>query len=113
MNIFIHRRDLRTEDNTTLLKMLDLLKKEKDNNFQPIFIFNPQQIFPEKNPFYSSNLVEFLCDSLQDLYKRYQKRNCIMNVYEGDTIKVLEATWTQYLHPIHLASSTHTAFSAN
>ena len=39
MNVFIHRRDLRTEDNTTLLKMLDLLKKEKDNNFQPIFIF--------------------------------------------------------------------------
>ena len=30
MNVFIHRRDLRTEDNTTLLKMLDLLKKEKD-----------------------------------------------------------------------------------
>ena len=91
MNVFIHRRDLRTEDNTTLLKMLDLLKKEKDNNFQPIFIFNPQQIFPEKNPFYSSNLVEFLCDSLQDLYKKYIKRNCVMNVYEGDTINVLEA----------------------
>ena len=49
MNIFIHRRDLRHEDNTTLLKM-----NEKFDNINPIFIFNPIQIYPEKNKYFSN-----------------------------------------------------------
>ena len=44
MNIFIHRRDLRYDDNTTLIKMN---QKFKDNIY-PIFIFNPKQIYEKK-----------------------------------------------------------------
>ena len=69
MNIFIHRRDLRHEDNTTLLKM----NKEFDN-ITPIFIFNPEQIYPTKNKYFSNNLVQFLIESLVELNNSYKKK---------------------------------------
>ena len=47
MNLFIHHRDLRNQDNTTLNKMLDQFK----GNVQPIFIFTPEQIDPKKSYF--------------------------------------------------------------
>ncbi len=69
MNIFIHRRDLRHEDNTTLLKM-----NEKFKNITPIFIFNPNQIYPDKNKYFSNNLVQFLVESLKELHNSYKKK---------------------------------------
>jgi deoxyribodipyrimidine photolyase len=51
MNIFIHRRDLRIYDNTTLNEMGHQLR-----DVSPIFIFTPEQITPQ-NQYYSSNLV--------------------------------------------------------
>ena len=85
MNIFIHRRDLRYEDNTTLL---DLYSKFR--YFIPIFIFDPIQIEKKKNKYYSNNLVQFLCSSLLDLKYRYKKLNIDLNIFYGDTIKVLD-----------------------
>ncbi len=84
MNIFIHRRDMRIQDNTTLLEM-----SEKLGEISPIFIFNPQQIYEKNNKYFSNNLVEFLCNSLQDLDKYYKKKNIKLNLYEGETISVL------------------------
>ena len=84
MNIFIHRRDMRIQDNTTLLEM-----SEKLGEVLPIFIFNPQQIYEKNNKYFSNNLVEFLCNSLQDLDKYYKKKNIKLNLYEGETISVL------------------------
>jgi len=84
MNIFIHRRDLRHEDNTTLLKM-----NEKYNNITPIFIFNSNQIYPEKNKYFSNNLVEFLIESLIELYDSYKKKKIVMQFFEGEIIDIL------------------------
>ena len=69
MNIFIHRRDLRVIDNTTL----NLMYEKK--NIIPIFIFTPEQI--SENQYFSSNLVQFMCESLLDLKKIYKKKNQI------------------------------------
>ena len=82
MNIFIHRRDIRWQDNTTLLKMDDVV---------PIFIFTPEQINPKKNKYFSNNLVEFMCKSLNELDNEYKKirSDSGLTLFEGDIIDVL------------------------
>jgi deoxyribodipyrimidine photo-lyase len=64
INIFIFRRDLRIVDNTSL----NILKKTyPDIKILPIFIFNKNQIEPSKNPYFSYNAFEFMCDSLNEI----------------------------------------------
>ena len=84
MNIFIHRRDLRHEDNTTLLKM-----NKEFSNITPIFIFNPNQIYEKKNKYFSNNLVQFLIESLIELSNSYKKKNINMCFFEGNIIDIL------------------------
>lgn len=84
MNLFIHHRDLRIIDNTTLLKM----SREFQGDVQPIFIFTPTQIDKDKNPYFSNPLVEFMCRSLLELKKEYQKQ---LLFFYGEPIEVLES----------------------
>jgi deoxyribodipyrimidine photo-lyase len=64
INIFIFRRDFRIFDNTSL----NLLKKTYPHmKILPIFIFNKNQIESSKNPYFSSNSFEFMCDSLCEI----------------------------------------------
>ena len=64
INIFIFRRDFRIIDNTSL----NILKKNyPDMKILPIFIFNKNQIEASKNPYFSSNAFEFMCDSLLEI----------------------------------------------
>ena len=86
MNLFIHHRDIRISDNTTLL---ELQKQEK--SVTPIFIFPPEQIDRKKNKYFSDSLVQFMCESLVELNKKYKKMGNKMYFYEGDTIKILES----------------------
>ena len=83
MNIFIHRRDFRIFDNTCISKI-------QDNKITPIFIFDPIQIEPEKNGYFSNNLVEFMCSSLHDLNKSYKNYNSELQFFHGNVIDVLE-----------------------
>ncbi len=62
--IFIFRRDLRLIDNTTLNKIRDSYSEIK---ILPIFIFKKEQIDKTKNSYYSSNSVQFLFESLDEL----------------------------------------------
>lgn len=84
VEIFIHRRDIRWQDNTTLLKM---------NNVIPIFIFTPEQIYSKNNKYFSNNLVEFMCKSLVELDSEYLKLNKNKDnglvMFEGDIINIL------------------------
>lgn len=66
INVFIFRRDLRVQDNTALLQLLDHSKAHK-LKVLPIFIFNSKQIEPTKNPYFSNNAVQFMIESLKDL----------------------------------------------
>uniref|UniRef100_A0A6C0E8M1 Photolyase/cryptochrome alpha/beta domain-containing protein n=1 Tax=viral metagenome TaxID=1070528 RepID=A0A6C0E8M1_9ZZZZ len=81
MNIFIHRRDIRCQDNTTLLAMKNVL---------PLFIYTPEQIDPQKNPYFSDNLVEYLSESLLELQKNYQSLGGDLLICYGDIIATLE-----------------------
>ena len=64
MNIFWFRRDLRLFDNSSLNKLKETYPKQK---ILPIFIFNKNQIDKDKNKYYSSNSVQFLFESLDEL----------------------------------------------
>ena len=62
--IFIFHRDLRTYDNTALIKAI----KECDYVY-PIFILNPEQINSAKNPYFSANGFHFMLETLIELRK--------------------------------------------
>lgn len=82
MNIFIHRRDFRIFDNTGISKI-------QDNKITPIFIFDPIQIDPKKNEYFSNNLVEFMCSSLHDLNQSYKNYNSELQFFHGNVIDIL------------------------
>ena len=90
MNIFIHRRDLRINDNNSLSKISEI------GNVTPIFIFNPTQIYEKKNPYFSNNLVEFMCNSLIELKEEYENKNITLNFFEGEIINILEDINNKY-----------------
>jgi deoxyribodipyrimidine photo-lyase len=91
MNIFIFRRDLRTQDNLAFNK---LIQHTKGNNIAPIFIFNPKQIYAKYNEYYSNNAVQFMIESLQSLQKQVH-----ITYFEGDDLEILESIKKK--HTIH------------
>jgi deoxyribodipyrimidine photo-lyase len=86
INVFIFRRDLRTQDNLALNSLL-----HKGGNILPIFIFNPQQIDAKNNPYFSNNAVQFMIESLESL-----EQNIHINYFEEDDINVLEHIKRKY-----------------
>ena len=88
MNIFIHHRDLRFIDNTTLI---DQTKNEKE--VTPIFVFDPNQIDEKKNKYFSHNLVQFMIESIIELNNDYKSKKGELYTFKGDYIKIFK-----YLH---------------
>jgi deoxyribodipyrimidine photo-lyase len=86
INIFIFRRDLRTEDNLALNNLL-----HKGGNILPIFIFNPLQIYSKHNAYFSNNAVQFMIESLESLEQQIH-----INYFEDDDINVLEHLKKKY-----------------
>ena len=82
MNIFIHRRDLRINDNTSLINLKD--------NIIPIFIFDPLQIDKKINDYFSNNLVYFMCESLIELKTEYIKLNSNLHFFYGNYITIIK-----------------------
>lgn len=64
--VFIFRRDFRLDDNIALNKL-------RDGQVMPIFILNPKQIDPKRNPYYSENSFGFMIESLVDLNNQIKK----------------------------------------
>ncbi len=84
MNIFIHHRDLRFIDNTTLIEQI-----KNEDNVTPIFVFDPNQIDQKKNKYFSNNLVQFMIESLIELNKSYKKKKGELYTFKGDYISIL------------------------
>lgn len=82
VNVMIFRRDFRVDDNSALL---DLIDESLDSGLKilPIFIFNPNQIDPNKNQYFCKNSVEFMVQSLDDLNASLS--NCLIMMHESDT----------------------------
>jgi len=88
INIFIFRRDFRINDNFALNS---LIKESGNKEIYPIFIFNPEQIFPKNNKYFSNNCVQFMIESLDDLDK-----NIHINYFEGNDIDILTKLSNKY-----------------
>ena len=64
-SLFIFRLDLRLKDNTGLI---DCVKNSE--NVYISFIFEPKQIDRKKNDYFSDNCVQFMIESLKELYTK-------------------------------------------
>ena len=85
-SIFIFHRDLRLEDNTALIKALEL-----SSSVLPIFIFTPTQIDPYINHYRSNNAVQFMIESLNDLNKQLDAKQTRLFTFLGNDLEILEA----------------------
>lgn len=85
MNIFLHHRDLRLVDNTTLIH-----QSEKEKNVTPLFIFPPEQIDPKKNKYFSNNSVQFMIESLHELSSDIKKKGGELYFFQGDTLTIIQ-----------------------
>ena len=86
MNIFLFHRDLRINDNTTLI-----YQSEKDKETIPIFIFTPEQILKKNNNYHSNNSVQFMIESLHELSVFIKDKNGKLYFFMGDTLDVLKS----------------------
>ncbi|MCL4360936.1 DNA photolyase family protein, partial [Candidatus Dependentiae bacterium] len=76
-SLFIFRRDLRIEDNTGLIAAL-----KESSVVVPCFIFDPRQVGKE-NSFASSNSIQFMIESLQDLKKQLNANHAKLYLFYG------------------------------
>ena len=83
--LFIFRRDLRLDDNTGLLHALN-----NAETVVPVFIFDKKQIDPEKNKYFGSNCVQFMCESLRDLDSQLQTKGSHLNCYYGQYPDIIQ-----------------------
>ena len=88
LNIYLHHRDLRYNDNTSMIKQM-----KNNEHVTPIFIFEPIQIDPTKNNYFSNGLVQFMIESLEDYKKTLKKKEGELYYFYGNTLSVLE-----YIH---------------
>lgn len=100
-NLFIFRRDLRIVDNTALELLYNIYP---DLPIIGIFIFNPLQIDPVKNTYYSSTAVEFMIESLGSL-------EIPMHFFHGDDVHVLDSILKTVLINAVAFNNDFTAFA--
>lgn len=84
LGIHIFTRDLRLNDNTTLLSALN-----ECNLILPIFILNPEQL-SNKNEYKSNNCIQFMCDCLYDLNKSLNKYGSRLFLFYGEPQKIIK-----------------------
>jgi len=84
-SLFIFRRDLRIQDNIAFQACCS-----QSAHVIPVFIFTPEQIDPSKNQMFSHAAVQFMCESLEDLQKEFQKHQRKLFIFHGDNIDVLQ-----------------------
>lgn len=83
-SLFIFHRDLRIADNRGLICALSQSAK-----VIPCFIFDPIQV-GNKNYYRSSNCIQFMITSLQELDEQLHKRNGKLYLFNGDTRNLIK-----------------------
>ncbi len=84
--LFIFRRDLRLEDNLGLLALL-----ENSEAVIPAFMFDPRQINPKQNDYFSAPAFQFLLNSLAELDTALQARGSKLYIFEGDPAEITQS----------------------
>jgi deoxyribodipyrimidine photo-lyase len=64
--VFVFRRDFRVVDNTAFFHAVEYCKQH-NACLWPVFVFNDQQISPEKNAYYSERCFRFMMHALYNL----------------------------------------------
>jgi deoxyribodipyrimidine photo-lyase len=86
--VFLFHRDLRLYDNTSLIAAI------KDGyTVLPLFIFPPEQINPQINQYFSNPSVQFMCESLKDLYLQL---NGGLNLLKGENVSTLNNLYDKW-----------------
>ena len=88
--VFIFRRDLRIQDNTSLLCCAE------NYAIYPIFILCPEQV--NRNFYKSSHCIQYMLCALQELKAQIVAQEGTLHVFYGDVIDVLGAV-CDALHP--------------
>lgn len=105
-SVFIFRRDFRISDNTTLIEASKL-----SNEILPIFIFDPRQIEPEKNEYFSNNCVQFMIESLEDLNKQLVEKGSRLFYFYGIPEEVLKNIQKEFKFEKVFFNKDYTPFS--
>ena len=82
--IFLFHRDFRLYDNTALIEVV-----KRGCKILPVFIFTPSQA-TSQNPFLSTNSVQFMIESLEDLANQIRLQGGHLYTFMGNTITVLQ-----------------------
>jgi len=85
MRLVIINREFRLSDNTALYECYKVCKND-GQSFTAIFIFDPNQITPSKNRFFSERSFELLKKSLLHFRKQCPR----LSIFEGEVGKILE-----------------------
>lgn len=83
--VYIFTRDLRLVDKTGLNHLA-----RNQVKIVPVFFFPPQQIDPNKNPYFSHNCVQFMCESLVELDGSLRSLRSSLTMLQGSHAECLE-----------------------
>ena len=84
VGIFIFRRDLRLDYNTSFAKCLEMCEK-----VVPVFIFTPEQI-GSQNKYRSSHSIQFMIESLDDLKHQLTSKKGDLYALQGENNRIIE-----------------------
>ena len=88
--VFLFHRDLRIDDNTTLIQTV-----REGYKIIPVFVFPTEQIEPKKNKFFSNSAVQFMCESLVDLDSTLKEYGSKLHLFRGEYTDVLSKIKSQ------------------
>lgn len=103
--LYLFRRDLRMCDNTALNAALT-----ESAIVIPCFIFDPRQI-SEENNYRSTNSIQFMIESLQDLAHDIQKNNGVLYTFSGHAEDIVEQLLTHLSIEALYVNHDYTPFS--
>ncbi|MFO7656063.1 MAG: deoxyribodipyrimidine photo-lyase [Bacteroidales bacterium] len=89
LSLHIFRRDLRLEDNNSLIRALKSSEK-----VITCFIFDDRQV--KNNPYYSENAFRFMIESLTDLSQQLQKAGGRLYLFSGKPDEIVEKIITRH-----------------
>ena len=106
LSVFIFRRDLRLEDNTSLFHALRLSEQ-----VVPCFIFDKDQIDPSRNSYFSHNCVQFMIESLKDLNMALKKHKSRLFFFHGEKNEVFKEIMEQVKPNAIFVNEDYTLYS--
>ncbi|HOQ31308.1 MAG TPA: deoxyribodipyrimidine photo-lyase [Candidatus Hydrogenedens sp.] len=104
LGLFIFRRDLRIDDNSSLIYAARICQQ-----ILPCFIFDPQQV--ENNPYRGDFAVQFMVESLLDLQAELIKNGGKLYLFYGKPEEVLSKIFEQTHFDALFINRDYTPFS--